>query len=121
MAIHYEAKKDGDILRVRTWGKDDSLKDVIIYGGWILGECLKNDVSIVITDERELEYKIDTVQIYELAKIYAELDGILEKVAFVCSPEFLKDARFMENVCSNRGLVYKAFENYEKADEWIRE
>jgi len=121
MAIHYEAKKDGDILRVRAWGKDDSLKDVIIYGGSILGECLSNDVTRVITDERELEYRIDTVEIYELARIYAELDGIIEKVAFVCSPEFLEDARFMENASKNRGLIYRAFDDYKAADEWVRE
>jgi hypothetical protein len=121
MSINYEAIKDGDILRIRAWGRDESLKDVIIYGSNVLGECLKNDVTRVISDERELEYRIDTVEIYELAKIYAELDGVIEKVAFVCSTDFLEDARFMENAAKNRGLVYKAFDNYEAADKWIKE
>jgi hypothetical protein len=121
MSIQYEAKKDGDILRIRAWGRDESLKDVIIYGSNVLSECLKHDVTRVISDERELEYRIDTVEIYELAKIYAELDGIIEKVAFVCSPEFLADARFMENAAKNRGLIYRAFDNYNAADRWIKE
>jgi hypothetical protein len=121
MSIQYEAMKDGDILRIRAWGRDESLKDVIIYGSNVLSECLKHDVSRVISDERELEYRIDTVEIYELAKIYAELDGIIEKVAFVCSPDFLADARFMENAAKNRGLIYRAFDDYDLADKWIKE
>lgn len=119
MAIKFEAKKDGDILRIRAWGKDDSLKDVVRYGSGVLEECLKHDVKKIISDERELVYNIDTVEIYELAKLYAEMDEFIDKVAFVHSPEFLKDAKFMENTSANRGLVYRAFDSYEEAEKWI--
>lgn len=120
MSIEFEAIKDGDILRVRAWGKDDSLKDVIRYGSGVLEACIENNVKKVISDERELKYAIDTFEIYELAKLYAELGSYIEKVAFVCSPEGLEDAKFMENTASNRGLVYKAFDSYEKAEKWIK-
>ncbi|MFP4529289.1 MAG: hypothetical protein ACLFQX_12135 [Candidatus Kapaibacterium sp.] len=119
MSIKFDMKIDGDTLFVEAIGTDDDLEDVLKYGTAVIKEAILNKTPKVICDERELEYRIGTFDLYELAEKYAELAPHLAKVAIVCQSECYPDAKFWEDVSANKGLSFRVFTSMPSAREWI--
>lgn len=119
MAILYEPRVDGDLLRVKTSGSDDSLDEVKRYGDAIVAACASNGCTRLLIDELELEYKLDALDTYEYAQhLSAKAPGVL-KAAVVCNSRFVQDAQFWETIVTNRGLHVKIFTSMEDASIWI--
>ena len=121
MPIKYDMKKDGNTLLVKAIGTDDDLQEVIRYGTAVINEATHSKSLKVLCDERELEYRIGTFDLYELAEKYAELAPHLAKVAVVCAPESYPDAKFWEDVSVNKGLRFRVFTSMQDARDWIEQ
>ena len=120
MSIDYSFQVEDDILLVKTTGSDENLEEVQKYGLAIVKKSLENDITRVLVDETELEYKLSTIDTYALAEFLSIQLPRLGKAALVCEEKFLKDAQFFETVVSNRGLQIRAFTSFGKARDWLR-
>ena len=121
MSIQYTTRVDGDILFVCASGFDESLADVEGYGMGILSASLKRGASRVLCDETALEYRLGTLDTYQAGEFLATHVPAVAKVAIVCNPMFLHDAKFFEDVVVNRGLTLRVFTNTETARRWLLE
>ena len=119
MAIHFEFHPEGNLLGVRAWGFDESLAQVQDYGLAILQACLRHGYTHVLCDETKLEYRLTSLDTYQAAATIAEQATRLVKVAIVCDPRFIQDARFFEDVAVNRGLSVRAFRDLAAARTWV--
>lgn len=121
MAITYHIQVEGDLLRVTASGFDESLVEVLEYGQAVLAAAITHQCPRVLCDERALEYRLSTLDTYELADVIAGLAPKVARIAVVCDPEGVADADFFENVAVNRGLMVKAFKTLDAAQDWLRE
>lgn len=119
MAINYKTHVEGDILHVTTSGFGESLEDVIAYGEAVIAEAKKHGCTRLLMDERNLDYRIDTVDIYRLANYYTNTYHSAGKIAFVTSEENIEDAKFWETAVRNRGLLCRIFTLKEEAEAWL--
>ncbi len=119
MAIEYSFKPQGELMLVTASGHDDSLEDTIDYGMAVLKACLENQCTRVLCDERELEYRLGTVDTYQLAETAVQAAPKLVRIAIVIGPENLEDAAFYETVAKNRGLSVKVFQEMNEARKWL--
>lgn len=119
MAIDFVANVDGNTLLVKASGFDESLDQVLQYGLAIIGECQRSGVSRVLCDERDLEYRLNTLDIYESAAFIADHAPGVARVAIACNPRDIDDGRFWETVAANRGLTVRVFKDIESARSWL--
>ncbi len=119
MAIQYNMDAEGDILRVKVWGEDDDLEDVLSYNQDVAQFAHQKSIRRILSDERELTYAISEIDTFELGEALAELARGLEKLALVVSRDNYEDARFWETTVRNRGIPARVFLDMEKAEKWI--
>jgi hypothetical protein len=120
MAIHYTLTVDGDTLRVQASGFDENLTDVEAYGTAIIRACLEHDVTCVLCDEHELEYRLSTFDTYQAAEFMAKQVPTLVRAAVVCNPKYLAMAHFWEDVAVNRNLQVRVFTDTPAALSWLQ-
>jgi hypothetical protein len=119
MAIDYIAEQKGDTLLVRAHGFDESLEQVQQYGMDIIAAAVEQNVTQVLCDERELEYRLGTFDTYTAAAHIAGHAPAVCKVAIVCRPADIADAKFWETVAVNRGLTVRIFKELAEAQTWL--
>jgi hypothetical protein len=77
----------------------------------------------ILLDLRDSECEMSVTDVYELAKDLAWPDPALpthKKIAVLVSGQRAFDhAKFLEVCSANRGVQVNAFEDYEKASEWL--
>lgn len=121
MAIDYTIAIKGKTLMVDAWGFDESLAEVQEYGMAVLGACVRHQVTRVLCNELRLEYRLGLVDTYRAAESIAAEAPVVGRVALVCDPKHIADARFFEDVAVNRGLTLRAFTDLEAAVVWLDE
>lgn len=121
MPITYTMQVESDTLVVRASGEDDSLEDAQAYGQAVLVRALAEKCSRVLCDERNLRYRLSTLDTYALASAIAETTPRIARIAIVCAPACFSDAQFWENVAVNRGLSVCAFKDLDRAKTWLAE
>jgi hypothetical protein len=121
MAIDYTVTQDGDTLLVHAKGFDGSLEEVQAYGMAIIKACLAHGVTHVLCNESELEYRLNTLDTYEVAEFIAQQVPALTKAAIVCHPRFIAAVSFWEDVAVNRGLRVRAFTDVVAARDWLND
>lgn len=119
MAIDHTIAVDGNLLLVTARGFDESLQDAMLYGLAVLQAGLKHQTPLVLCDERELEYRLDTLDTFKLAEFLAAQAPSIARVAIVTHPGNLPDATFFENVVVNRGLTLRIFKDFAVARAWL--
>ncbi len=119
MSIRYSMQVDGELLRVVASGKDDDLEDVNNYGAAVFAAVQSSGCRRVLCDERELQYSIETVDIYESAEFMAQQARGVAQVAIVTPAGHEEDAEFWETVAVNRGLKVRMFRRMEDAERWL--
>ena len=119
MAIHFTTAVEGDLLLVRSAGFDESLAQTEQYGAALIQECLAKGIRRVLCDERELEYRLSTIDTFELAAFLADQARGLARVAIVCSEKCVADAKFWETVAVNRMLSVRVFRDPADARAWL--
>ena len=119
VTIQYETCVEGDVLHVTTSGFNESMEEVRAYGEAIIAAAKQHGCMRLLIDERNLDYRIDTVDIYDLASYYAQTYHGPAKVALVANKEGLEDARFWETAVRNRGLLCRIFTSKEEAQAWL--
>lgn len=122
MAISYQFNVVDEILFVTASGFDESLEETQAYGLAVMQACLEHDIKRVLLDETNLEYRLTTVETFQLAKMFAEftrhIPG-LYKAALVCSPDYISDGIFWEDMVVNRGAQVRVYTNYDDAYRWV--
>ncbi len=77
----------------------------------------------ILLDLRDSECELSVTDVYEIATYLAWPDPALptrRKIAVLVSGERAFDhAKFLEVCSANRGVHVRAFDDYEKADEWF--
>ncbi len=119
MGIEFNIKSNGDLLHVVARGNDDNLQDVQNYQMAIIQHGLKNNTRYVLCDERDLEYRLNTFDIYESAKYVSEYAPKFVRIALVFNKKYAKDISFFEDVVVNRGLMMRVFDDIDKAKKWL--
>lgn len=119
MAITYSLEVKENLLLVKAAGRDDDVNDVIQYGQALIEAAVQAGCTRVLCDERELEYAIGTLDIYQSASMIAQTAPHIARVAIVCNPQFLKEGEFWETVAVNRGLMVRMFTEMEEARDWL--
>jgi hypothetical protein len=120
MAIEYEMHVEGDILYVTTSGFDETLEEVMDYGTAVQRAAREKDCPYILVDETDLQYRLSTIDTYDLAKYYAYTFRDATKVALVTNEENMEDAKFWETAVVNRGLSYRVFSSKEEARAWLK-
>jgi hypothetical protein len=121
MAITFEMRAENSILFVTAKGIDDSIEEVKAFGAAIIRSAIEHQCTKILSDERELEYRLGALDNFESAQFIAEFAPKVGKVAIVCDQKYLEDGEFWQNVASNRGLMAGAFTDYDKAMAWLAE
>lgn len=121
MAIQYDIQVDGDILRVKTSGFDESLEEAQAYAFAILSAAGEHQVTKVICDETDLKYSLGTVDLYEMATALAKAAPRVIRAALIYHPDQFSDVRFWETVALNCGGQIKIFKDPAVAEEWIQD
>ncbi len=121
MSIRYTTRVDGGTLFVTASGFDENLDEVKAYGMGVLGASQQSGVYRVLCDETALEYRLGTFDTYQAGQFLSQHVPAVAKVAIVCHPEYLSDARFFEDVVVNRGLRFRLFIDRECALNWLFE
>ena len=119
MAIRYEMQAEGDLLKVKAAGADESLKEVNAYGAAIIQAALRHSSRRILCDETQLVYKLSVTDTYESARFIAESVPHVVKVAIVCNPQSYPDGQFWETVAVNRGLSVRFFKDLTQATAWL--
>jgi hypothetical protein len=119
MAINYTLKKEGNNLEVTAAGFDGSLEEVQEYGMAVLQEAIRGNVSTVLCDETQLEYRLGTLDTYTSAEFISAHAPKLARVAIVCNDKGYTDASFWETVVVNRGLTVRVFKDVLEARKWL--
>lgn len=119
MAIRFETEPRGSFLLVKASGRDEDVADVEAYGLGVIAACVAGGLTHVLCDERELEYRLGTLDIFESAAFIAAAAPKVARVAIVCQPRFAADAAFWEDVAVNRGLTVRMFRDVAAAETWL--
>jgi hypothetical protein len=119
MAIQYDIKAEGHGIYVKATGFDESLAEAQAYGQAVINACREHQCTHVLADERQLEYRLTTLDTYELAKYYLSVIPNLVKAAVVCNPDNLPDGEFWETATRNRGLTVRVFTEMDEARRWL--
>jgi hypothetical protein len=121
MAIHYSLTEESNYLMVHTWGFDESRAEVQAYGVALVEACAERGVTRLLCDERELEYRLGTLDTFEAAQFMAAFAPSVARAAIVPNARSDADARFWETVAVNRGLTVHIFREIEEARRWLLE
>jgi hypothetical protein len=121
LAIVHTETLDGDTLLVKSSGFDESLEQVQAYGIAVIAACIRHGVTHVLCDDLDLEYRLGTVDTFQSAQFIAAQAPAVARVALVCNPKYIADARFWEDVAVNRGLTVRVFTEVEAARAWLRQ
>ena len=106
------------IVQVKYVGRitGDELRKTTIE---VLDLAKANSTTLFLIDVSELENVASIFDVYELPKLYGELDADGDsKIALIMpAPDTAaaKDARFYETVCLNRGWQVKVFSERQEA------
>jgi hypothetical protein len=119
MGISFTTRAEGDTLFVKASGFDENLDDVKNFSMAVIEATRKNGAQRVLSDEREVEYRIGTFDTYDLGKFLSENVPSPLRIATVCNPSFISDATFFEDVVVNRGATLRIFTDVDKAKEWL--
>ena len=119
MAINFDHKFVNDYLLVTASGKDESLQQVYEYQKAIVEIAVSNNCKKMLCDERNLIYNISISETYQTAKNPPEQIWKLIKIAIVCSPEFIREAKAMETFVINQGMRFFATDVFTEAENWL--
>jgi hypothetical protein len=119
MAIKYIAEIGENLLLITASGRDDNVRQVIDYGTAVIDLAIRHGATLILCDERNLEYRLDTFDTFQTAKHIAELAPKVIRVAIVCDPEFLEDGKFWETVAVNRALQVRVDTDIDRAKAWL--
>lgn len=119
MAIQFTTKTEGTLLLSTAWGYDESLEEVQQYALALISACVEAQVTHALCDERQLEYRLGTVDTFKAAEFLATNAPRLAKIAIVCAEKFFADLKFWETVANNRGLEVRTFQDFEAARRWV--
>lgn len=119
MAIEFNIKVDGDTIRVKASGFDESYEEVLHYSNSVVGSAIENNSKKIICDERELIYKISTFDIFALAESVSAFAPSIIKGVIVCNPSCITDGKFYETVSQNRGLIVRVTTDLDDAEKWL--
>lgn len=119
MTISFEAESTDGLLTVTTSGQDDNPEEVIAYGSAVIDLAIRNHASRILCDERNLEYRLGTVDTFRAAEAIAARAPKVARVAIVCKPSDFEDGKFWETVAVNRGLEARFFTDIDKARIWV--
>ena len=119
MAITYNIKVEGDLLRVTASGFDESLEQTQQYSLAVIEAAVGHGCRRVLSDERDLKYRLGTVNTYQLAQAILEHAPRMARVALVCHPDSEAEGEFFENVVVNRGLTLHVFTDFDEAEAWV--
>lgn len=119
MAIHYRIETGDDLVYVKSVGYDENLEEVVAYGKAVLEACVSSGCNRLLCDERGLEYRLGTADMYDHAGIMAEQAHALGRAAIVFNSANCEDAAFWENMVVNRGLTVRMFQDIDEACRWL--
>jgi hypothetical protein len=120
MAISFEHNIEGNTLKIKAHGYDESIADVEEYGFAILSLVIQNGCRHVLCDERDLEYRLSTSDTFDLAEVAAREAKQVEKIAVICDKRFMNEAAFYETVAQNRGLTIRVSADEKSIMEWLK-
>lgn len=121
MAIDYKIRYQDGKLKVTTKGTDENLEEVLQYTNAIIEAAFKHQSRLILCDERELVYKLTTLDTYKLAEFVSSYSSHIAKIVIVCNPRCLPEGKFYETVTTNRGLKVRVTTDIEEAEKWLNE
>lgn len=104
---------------MKAVGFDETAEQTQAYGMALIAECVQRGITRVLCDERDLEYRLSTIDTYAVATAVVSHAPRVARVAIVCNPASVEDAQFWENVAVNRGLTVKVFKEMDAARQWL--
>lgn len=121
MAWHVEYNMELRLVECKVYGTitvdeiNEAVEKVITLAG-------EKATHLILVDDKKLENTVETLEIYEMPKFYAELNIDRKmKVALILpdAPQLKEDLKFYETVCRNRGWNIASFEERKDAILWL--
>ncbi len=119
MTITFQAESNDGLLVVTASGQDDNPQQVIAYGSAVIDLAIQHQASRILCDERNLEYRLGTIDTFQAAEAIAARAPKVGRAAIVCRPSNFEDGKFWETVAVNRGLAVRFFIDIDKARVWV--
>jgi hypothetical protein len=120
VAVEFTIDVDAELGLVRAvaWGADESLEQTMEYSGAVIEAAVQATARKILCDERRLEYRLSTIDIYKLAEFISANAAEAAKVALVVQPGAAAD-RFFEDATVNRGMQLRLFTGMADARKWL--
>lgn len=122
MAYELKIKKEDDILRVTATGAR-SLDTILAMSKDVLTACVEKKVKKALSDVRELEGRLGTLEAFEIAdRHFPKMrdPNVITQIAIVDLKEFEHDYKFFEDVVVNRDFNLRIFSDPEEALKWLK-
>lgn len=122
MNISITSENRDDYLFVISKGEIESPEDLLAHANFMYDEFMKYKPEKVLVDQLETDFPQGLSSYLNLVNHYIEnfsSEALSAKAAIVVRPEYEEIGEFWETVSTNRGLLYHAFTDLEKAKEWL--
>lgn len=107
-------------MDVISKGFDEDVNDVINSLNNIAQKALEYKSRLILCDERELEYRLTTIDTFQIASYASKYSKYLVKIAIVFNGKFYDDIKFYQTVTNNRGLQVQVLNNVQDAEKWLK-
>ena len=84
--------------------------------------AIQQKTNLLLIDDFKLESAVSTLEIYNMPKIYNEIQGNRKsRIALILPPsgKIREDVKFYETVCLNNGWKVRAFDKRSQATQWL--
>ena len=117
--IKFSTKNKDRFLEIISRGSCDDLKQLRDYILALRNIPLSSGQTRVLVDESRLEYKLQTVEIFNSGRFVSFLEPKPSKIAVLSRLDGFGDAKFWETVAVNRGVAVRVFKDKGSAKQWI--
>ena len=119
MSIKYFINDKDGFLKIIASGLCEDLDQCKEYVFPIQNALISTGHKKLLIDETLLEYKLSTIDIYNLGCFVSQLPQRPHKIALLCNVNDWHDAKFWGTVLVNRLVLAQVFRDHEDAERWV--
>ena len=123
MSLNIDIKIDQDLLTITSFGIDNDFEKSQEYALAILQVVYDTQCPQILCDEREVEYRLNENEAYELFDFIANNSPEIDKIAIVHKPQYQKFTTIWKTKINTQEYGHRLnfFIDIDQAKKWLEE